>query len=195
MSLLKIKGIMKSLADHRPVFHSEDDFKFALAWRIYQAMQSPEIRLEFKPFPDEAMYLDIWLQTTSTPIELKYCTQELDIKWRGERFELTNQKAHTQRRRAFFQDIKRIEQVMAKREDVKRGYVVILTNEPKYWESPSSQQDADCRIHESREIGGDTKSEEDTIILKGSYSLHWEDYSEIGNNAEYRFFRYLVVSI
>ena len=185
---------MESLADHRAVFHSEDDFKFALAWRIYQEMQSPEIRLEFKPFPDEAMYLDIWLQTTSTAIELKYCTQELDIKWRGERFVLKKQAAHTQKRRAFFQDIERIERVVTKREDVKRGYAVILTNEPKYWESPSSQQDAECRIHEGREIGSDTKCKEDTITLKGSYSLHWEDYSEVGNGDNCQF-RYLVVSV
>lgn len=42
---------MKGLAEKRPVFHSEADFQFALAWHIRVECKQP-VRLEWKPFPD-----------------------------------------------------------------------------------------------------------------------------------------------
>lgn len=88
--MLDIHRIMKSLATRRPVFHSESDFQFALAWQIHESIPNCEVRLEFKPFPDESMYLDIWLPTAETAIELKYLTRNLDVEYGGERFTLAS---------------------------------------------------------------------------------------------------------
>ena len=45
----KIKELMEELKDRRPVFNSEDDFKFSLAWLIKEKYKDDvEIRLEKK---------------------------------------------------------------------------------------------------------------------------------------------------
>jgi len=45
----KIKELMEELKDRRPVFNSEDDFKFSLAWLIKEKYKDKvEIRLEKK---------------------------------------------------------------------------------------------------------------------------------------------------
>jgi hypothetical protein len=56
---LDIHGLMQRLSKSRPIFHSEADFQFALAWRIKESMPDCEVRLEFKPYADESMFLDI----------------------------------------------------------------------------------------------------------------------------------------
>ena len=44
--MIEIKKILEELAVRRPVFHSEADFKFALAWAIQEATRNAKIRLE-----------------------------------------------------------------------------------------------------------------------------------------------------
>ena len=65
------------------MFHSEADFQFALAWRIKEAT-SHDIRLEFKPFPEERMYLDLWVPAIGVAVELKYLTRKLEVERDGE---------------------------------------------------------------------------------------------------------------
>lgn len=50
--MLDIHDLMRGLAKKRPIFHSEKDFQFALAWHIREEFRQP-VRLEWKPFPDE----------------------------------------------------------------------------------------------------------------------------------------------
>jgi hypothetical protein len=45
--MIDIKNILKDLAVRRPVFHSEADFKFALAWAIQEADGEAKVRLEY----------------------------------------------------------------------------------------------------------------------------------------------------
>jgi hypothetical protein len=43
----KIRNVMRKLSEDRPIFHSEDDFKFSLAWKIKnEYKENLEIRLE-----------------------------------------------------------------------------------------------------------------------------------------------------
>ena len=78
LKVLDITRLLDGLARERPVFHSEADFQFALAWRIKKAT-SHYVRLEFKPFPEERVYLDIWLPDVGVAIELKYPTSGLTL--------------------------------------------------------------------------------------------------------------------
>ena len=91
--MLDIHNLMSDLSQHRPIFHSEADFQFALAWRIHEVMSDCEIRLEFKPYPSVNMYLDIWIQTAEIAIELKFPTQNLEAKRDNEHFALRAQGA------------------------------------------------------------------------------------------------------
>ena len=99
--MFNIHEVMTELAKTRPIFHSEADFQFALAWQIREMMPDSQIRLEFKPFPDERMYLDIWLRDQETAIELKYLPRKLEHKYDSEQFILKEQSAQDLGRHGF----------------------------------------------------------------------------------------------
>src|SRR6266567_4623533 len=69
--------LVSLLAAERPIFHSEADFQHALAWLLHQRFPHAALRLEYRPFPDERFYLDIWVDigTERLAIELKYPTR------------------------------------------------------------------------------------------------------------------------
>lgn len=46
-STLDIEKCMKSLSEKRPIFHSEADFQFALAWEIQKEYPKANVRLEY----------------------------------------------------------------------------------------------------------------------------------------------------
>ena len=85
---MDLNRILQSLAARRPIFHSEADFQHALAWELDNKAPGSEVRLEFRPFPEERFYLDIWLRGAgeALAIELKYLTRALDVEVNGERF-------------------------------------------------------------------------------------------------------------
>ncbi len=208
---LDIHTLLESLSRSRPIFHSEADFQHALAWKIHEIMPDSQIRLEY-PFRHDGnpMYLDIWLPTERMAIELKYLTRRLEQDYEGERFALKDQSAHDVRRYDFLKDVQRLESVVEHTEQPTRGGVaVLLTNDSAYSKSPTSRwetnNDAAFRLHEDRKATGNLvwsertgqgtmKGREDPIRLSGSYSMHWRDYSRLGegNNQQ---FRYLAVAV
>lgn len=198
---------MKSLSRRRPVFHSEADFRHALAWQIQKAMPDNQVRLE-TPFLDEKenKHLDIWLPDMKIAIELKYKTRKLEGKLEGseERFALKDQEARDMGRYGFIRDIRRLE----RHGQAEAGFAVLLTNDPLYWEEPSGKsgtQDEDFFLYDGRVIGGamewsatkDWMREQgvdERIELDGSYRLDWEDYRRI-TEGEYGLFRFLAVKV
>ena len=84
---LDVRHIMASLSEVRPIFYSEADFQFALAWQVQKRLPASKVRMEFKPFPHEGMYLDVWIRgDTRMAIELKYKTRTLESEQDGELF-------------------------------------------------------------------------------------------------------------
>lgn len=206
--MLDVDRLMAGLAEIRPIFHAEADFQHALAWEIHQAMPDCQIRLEYNASPDstDRRYLDLWLPTVKVAIELKYCTHQLNAAFAGERFALKNQSANDIRRYDFLKDIQRLEQSIESG-PAETGIAILLTNDPLYWKpaGKSDVADAAFRIHDGREIAGrlawsekaskgTTDGREEPIILQGSYTLHWRDYSELPEPGKSRF-RYLAVSV
>jgi len=55
-----IHALLEGLAGTRPVFHSEVDFQFALAWQIKE-QTGLDVRVDYPHIPEERVYLDIWL--------------------------------------------------------------------------------------------------------------------------------------
>lgn len=210
MTLPKFLDHIKGMSERRPVFHSEADFQLALGWYLHETVPDSQVRLEFKPFESENMYLDIWLQTTlGIAIELKYLTRELKVEREGELFALRNQSAQDIRRYDFIMDIRRLERVVNHSGLAEVGFVVLLTNDPSYWGSPQrgweNRTDGAFRIHEGRVIKGEMewserasegtkKGREESISLRGSYELNWRDYSTF-NEEKYGKFRYLLVEV
>jgi hypothetical protein len=59
-SLLDLNQVLESLAEKRPVFHSEADFQHALAWEIHNVKSDASIRLELPVRADDgAVHLDL----------------------------------------------------------------------------------------------------------------------------------------
>lgn len=202
--MLDINNLMKNLARDRPVFHSEADFQHALAWCLHDTVRDGEVRLEFKPFPDEPMYLDIWLPGIGVGVELKYKTRQLNLRRKGESFDLRDHFAHDISRYDFVKDIQRLEQ-LRRLPNARVGYAVLLTNDSSYWKRSLRHDtvDAAFRLHEGRTIRGEmawserassgtTKKRESTIRLNGSYDLHWQNYADT-TDGDHRRFRYLAV--
>ena len=205
--MLDITDVMIELAHRRPVFHSEADFQHAFAWRIHRIMSDGNARLEYKPFPNEPMYLDLWLPGIGVTVELKYFTRKLEREHNGESFALRDQRAQDIRRYDFIKDIQRLERVSKERREVRAGFAVLLTNDPSYWQQSSrpGTVDAAFRLHDGRWITGElawteraaagtTKGREEPLRLDSSYELQWRDYADIGG-ASHGQFRYLAVQI
>ncbi len=198
---------MARLSQERPIFHSEADFQHALAWQIQRALPDCGVRLEYRPFADEAMYLDLWLFGAGVALELKYATRKLDHSEAGEAFSLKDQSAHDVRRYDFLRDIERLERV-AQLDHVRGGMAILLTNDAAYWKQPAGPPDtidADFRLHEGRRIGGElawsekagegtTKGREEPIQLGRSYELSWRNYSAV-EKRRHQQFRYLLVQV
>ena len=201
--MLDINNLMNDLAFDRPVFHSEADFQLALALCIHDAIPDGKVRLEYKPFPAEPMYLDIWLPGIGVAVELKYRTRKLNLLREGECFALREMSAQDLGRYNFLKDIQRLERLRTL-PDARAGFAVLLTNDRSYWEPRSRHtvkipKDAAFRIHEGRTItgqmawgrGGTTEHWEPTQ-LNGSYDLHWQDYAKVGDGPHQQF-RYLTI--
>lgn len=209
MKMVDIRRLLRTLADKRPVFQSEADFQHALAWEIHLQHPTRSVRLEFKPPQlDKRTYLDIWTANKNTilAIELKYKTRLLDVRIGQESFHLLDQSAQDIARYDFSKDIHRLEQIVFATTS-SMGYAVFLTNDSAYWKPPrnSGTVDADFRIHQGRVLAGSLhwgpgasrgtmRGREDTISIKGVYSLNWQDYSK-PSKASYGKFRYLLVEV
>jgi hypothetical protein len=205
----ELESILASLADSRPVFHSEADFQHALAWAIHERDKSCELRLELRSpdLPGRA-YIDIWLTNgdTATAVELKYKTRKLAVQVGKESFSLLDQSAQDIARYDFLKDIQRLEELVGARGRAK-GYAVFLTNDSAYWVRARGDNtvDAAFRIHEGRTVTGTfqwgagaskgtMRDRERPLEVKGRHELHWRDYSEPSATG-YGLFRYLVVAV
>lgn len=207
--MINLDTALQSLSRERPIFHSEADFQHALAWHIHQQHPDARVRLEYRPFPHEPLYLDLWIRNNdgALAIELKYPTHELSVECAGERFSLSNHAAQPERRHDFVADIERLERVAGAVPHVV-GYAILLTNVSAYW-APGNLPDAvdaAFRIHEGVELSGSrewskhagagtTKGREKALDLTGSYTMAWHDYSTIGNDQRAGRFRYVLVRV
>ena len=205
--MLDVANVMSELARQRPVFHSEADFQHAFAWCIHTTIPAGSVRLEYKPLPNQPMFVDLWLPDIRVAVELKYCTGKLEVEHKGESFALRHQAAQPVRRYDYLKDIQRLEQVFRELREARAGFAILLTNDHLYWEQPSRPDtvDAAFRLHEGRRVtrkmgwsehvsSGTTKSREKPICLAGSYELQWRDYADV-SGAHHGQFRYLAVQV
>ncbi|MDR1969933.1 MAG: hypothetical protein LBQ11_01115 [Candidatus Nomurabacteria bacterium] len=140
-SHLDIYKALRALSTERPVFGSEADFQFALAWKIKELHPKAEIRLE--EYYDDGSgdgknrYIDLVVEYGGEiiPIELKYKTAEFYGEVNGRLYNLKPQGAIDIGGYLFTEDIRRIESYVGqKNSKLNRGYAILLTSEKGYWE-------------------------------------------------------------
>lgn len=185
-----LTDLLIELSHGRPVFHSEADFQFALAWKIKEHLQdSGEVRLEY-PFietKDELkrnQYIDIVviLGGKKIPIEVKYKTTCLGnlpftctVGIGDEEFNLKNQSAHDIGMYDSLHDIERIEELLHKCADkgFTNGYTIWLTNDPIYWKDTQREAHHDeFRIYDGITVPTDKS--------RSSNLLQWKDGTSDG---------------
>ncbi len=207
--MINIEEIMKDLAKHRPIYHSEADFQHAFAWEIHKRLPGAAVRLEL-PFEDQRrkLHLDVWVSDSNVAlaVELKYKTRALETEVQGEAFSLRDQSAQDLGRYDFIKDIVRLEQITANRQSA-IGYAILLTNDSAYWNPGASANAiyAAFRLEEGtilqgtlawgkRASEGTMRGREAPLPLKGKYKAHWQDYSEVPGK-RYRRFRFVCIPV
>ncbi|HEV2236293.1 MAG TPA: hypothetical protein VGR57_06485, partial [Ktedonobacterales bacterium] len=195
-----------SLARVRPIFHSEADFQHALAWHLHERWPAARIRLEYRPFAAEKVYLDLWfaLGEHAWAIELKYTSRQIDVTRDGERFALITQGAQDILRYDYIKDITRVERIAQTHRNVD-GLALLLTNDPVLWLPPTGRLNVDgqFKLNEGRKLlgvldweahtGGTKKGRETPHHLRGMYTAHWQDYSEMPGQGASSQFRFLAI--
>lgn len=203
--MIDLANVMQQLALTRPIFHSEADFQHALAWQLQTQCPDARIRLEYRPFPDERFYMDIWYETDdeSMGIELKYPTKRLSTMIGRERFEVAEHGAQDLTRYDIVKDIVRIERVMDALPNA-MGAAIVLTNDPLFWNASrraAPTVDDAFRIHDGRMLegpcawaktagAGTTKGRTARLDLRGSYKVNWQDYW--ATNEQWGTFRFAI---
>ena len=192
----RIEQLMKGLAAQRPIFHSEADFQFALAWEIQKRNPTLQVRLE-RPFEGESdsrRRLDIFVKSKSDyalAIELKYLTKKFEDEIEGEEFSLQNQSASAIRRYNVVKDIERLETIVFQKPLAYAGLAIVLTNDGGYWNKPRKKNTIDAafrldtdrkylpsgKLSWSKDTSEGTKDgREDDIHLKHEYRIGWKKY-------------------
>jgi hypothetical protein len=217
MSLDKetLRNIVNEIIAKRGCFHSEDDMKFSLAWKIKEKIPDAEIRME-KPFREVEgdgrnipYYLDIFIELFGKRIgiELKYRTKELVRKVNDENYFLKSHVAIDLGRHAFCKDIERLETLL-KEGELDLGYTIFVTNDPLYWSSTSRMRknsfDGDFRINDGTTLkrvlrwNCDRKEKEwlsnkkhDPIEMSREYTIKWDDPNSIADDN----FRFTILDI
>ena len=210
MAVIDIGHILDGLAAERPVFHSEKDFQVGFGMEAVKALGTP-VRLEYRPTTTEKVYLDVYMPRMGLAVELKYKTRRLEAEIGGERFSLTDQRAHDNGRYDFLADLQRLEGLVAS-DAVEWGVAILLTNDPLYWSAPrwADTEDAAFQLEDGSVLDGelawqtkrDRRKRESPINLRRSHRLAWRDYSVVGVGGcggtavqgKHRAFRYLAVA-
>lgn len=203
----KIREAINILKTERPIFHSEDDFKFDFSRVLYGLLgDNYELRLE-RPQDIKMINRDGSIQVIRAPIdiivinkkeniiypiELKYKTNEFTTNFCDENYKLKKHGAPDIGRFNFRKDIYRIEQLIHHSENTIKGYFIVITNENEYLQDISTKNNLDKHysFHQDAELHKDDlgwnyeKQLEQDYILDSNQKLiknnkiHW---TSIGN--------------
>ncbi|MGF7003434.1 hypothetical protein M2149_001835 [Lachnospiraceae bacterium PFB1-21] len=198
---------MKTLAVKRPVFHSEADFQFCLAFelkntlgddaKIYCEYPVASLKLEAEK---RRPHLDILISVggKKIPIELKYRPKASTIEYDNEVFELKPQGDNTWSRYDFLKDVLRIENY--KNDDAshcEEGYAIFLTDNMIFKEDKPSKH----KLSLANKIEGEyyrtyINEKKQLLEIKGIYTPNWHDYRDITDTKEKEHtFKYLMVEV
>ena len=186
--MLDIPSLVEQLLKHRPIFHSEDDFKHALAWEIHKSQEDVKVRLEVPLLIDgKSNYIDLIAIHGSQRygLELKYKTKKTKVTIEEEIFALRDHGAQPLGHYDFVRDIERLEN-MLEHKVIDEGYAIMLTNDKSYsQQSKRENTSADAfRISHGNEIKGKLDWREGTSAglkgkrvnsfeIKHAYTMNW----------------------
>ena len=203
---MRIAQAMTALSSTRPVFHSEADFQFALAWAIKELNPSAEIRLEY-PFGSQRGAVDLVAISNGKPsyaLELKYVKATSQHVVSGEAFNLPDSLSDSYYYAC--KDVARMERFVAENPSASAGVLVLSNRRLSWTDWPHERGCHAFRLSEGRALSGSldwpadrnrnrlARDMRESIELRGSYPLVWRDYGS-GDESRGSEFRYLLIDV
>lgn len=205
-----LTGALTRLAVRRPVFHSEEDFQFELAWEVRTLRPDCAARLEL-PFrlgtTAGTMNLDLLVRDPAgqqLAVELKYIKTRWTGEVAGEAFHLADSYV-PEAGYDVIKDINRIERITAATPNTS-GAVVTISHADLTWRDRDVDPNRHWypfRIAEGVALGGNLAWPAHTkpgsigrdrlapIALAGEYTCHWQPYSIVGEGGAREVFKTL----
>lgn len=204
--------VLKELSITNPLFNSELEFQFYLAWKIKELYKDAyKICIEYpsKDYEGRNRNIDLVLISSDgylIPIELKYTTSEFQHSFNGVNYNLKAQCANDMCKYGHLNDVSRIEYFREVEDKFLVGYAITITNQASAWKKISSCKQTDFEF--SLEDGSvvysgikcwhvrkseHNKNKHAPITLKNDYFMNWRDYFDFGTRRG--LFRALITEI
>lgn len=199
MNIQTLQLALNELSQTKSVFCAEADFQFAFAWELQKLLPQAKISLEYPVrISSRDYHVDIWIEDNGRiyPIELKYKTKGGVM----DGMKLKNHAAVDFGCYDYLYDIYRIERLKMSVLNFHKGWAVMLTNEPLYYNNanrPSAYNN--FKIFQGAVKCGPLNWELTNkgkifncgkrigFSLTGSYKMNWKNYNSN--------FRYLINEI
>ena len=175
--------------------YQKKDLQLEMAWIIKDEYPNAKVRLEYCPYFNPNMHIDILviIDNKWIPIELKYKTKGCSKVIDDETFILKNHGAKDVNSYLYLKDIHRIEDIQKNEKKLfQEGYTIFITNDLSYIKKPMKK---DCYYKEfsledgieksgilkwdSKASAGTKKNCEESIKLNNKYPIKWQEYSKI----------------
>ena len=190
-----IYRVLQELSKTNPLFCSELEFQFYLAWKIkelYKDQFTICIEYPLKNYEGKNRNIDLLVIDSSggyIPIELKYKTSKFEQIWNGLTFNLKDQSANDLTKYGHIKDISRIEYFKETETNFLVGYAITITNQSRTWQKIVNTEQTDYEfslengitinkgIKKWHECTSDyNKKHNPSVFLKNDYFIHWQDF-------------------
>lgn len=209
---LDIYKVLQELSKTNPLFCSELEFQFYLAWKIKELYKDKfKICIEYplKNYEGKNRNIDLVLVDSLgkyIPIELKYKTNKFEQTRNGFTYRLKDQSANDLTKYGHIKDISRIEYFNETENNFLVGYAITITNQSRTWQkiTNTEQTDYEFSLEDGIKICKGAKKWKDCtsdynkkhyppIILKNDYFINWLDFCNF--NKPHGLFKVLVTVV
>jgi len=189
--------VIDKLKERRKIFRNENDLKQELSDIIPDIYDNVKVYREYPaPFDDNAkkgIDLVIKMNNELYPIEVKYKRKQYKGIVDNIEYSLPSDNAQTENSYRIVEDIERIEKFRDNEPMFNKGYTLFLTNDLSYTKEPKeTSQYRAFSVHQGNTLNDtltwsegspklDNKKFSSPIILKGTYTMNWKDFSNLDN--------------
>lgn len=190
-----IYRVLEELSKTNPLFNSELEFQFYLAWKIkelYKDIYTICLEYPLKNYQEKNRNIDLVLVCNNgglIPIELKYKTSKFEYFFNNINYKLKDQSANDLSKYGHLKDVSRIEYFKETEKNFLVGYAITITNQAKTWQKILSPKQTDfefslencstvCKGVKCWHIckSDHNKNNYLPITLKNDYFINWHDF-------------------
>lgn len=190
-----IYRVIEELSKTNPLFNSELEFQFYLAWKIkelYKDIYTICLEYPLKKYQEKNRNIDLVLVCNNgglIPIELKYKTSKFEYFFNNINYKLKDQSANDLSKYGHLKDVSRIEYFKETEKNFLVGYAITITNQAKTWQKILSPKQTDfefslencstvCKGVKCWHIckSDHNKNNYLPITLKNDYFINWHDF-------------------